>query len=102
MRLHNFCIDHNISHENHVEHGLSEIQPDRFAPAPVLDSQGRPIRALDTRGPQRPPCPGRTVSHTIQRDALAKAVADAGLVRPPLRAGLVPKPARKRGRSSVG
>mmetsp|Transcript_52723 Transcript_52723/g.115004 ORF Transcript_52723/g.115004 Transcript_52723/m.115004 type:complete len:327 (-) Transcript_52723:95-1075(-) len=101
MRLHNFCIDRNISHENVLEHGMSEIQPNRYQPAPVLDHLGRPTRALDTRGLPRPPWPRPTSqSHTLMRNSLAKAVTDAGLVRPPLREGLVPKPAQKRGRST--
>ena len=46
MRLHNFCIDHNVSDDTVVEHNIAQIQPHRWAVAPLFDKQGWPVEYL--------------------------------------------------------
>lgn len=101
MRLHNFCIDERLEMQMLLEKdGRSLIQPERWAKTPTFDGDGRPTRHLDTEDAETRPTDFRTwvrTSRTDRRDLMVQAIVSAGLVRPPLSQGLVPK---QRGRRS--
>lgn len=72
-----------------------------WEPAPIFDKEGRPIEHLKT-------CVGKSdvkptdsakVAYAKRRDALARAISEAGLKRPALRKGLIAK--KKKTRSAV-
>ena len=81
MRLHNFCIDERIAEETVSQHGLSQIQPGRWAATPRFDREGRPLDHLDIvcGPPQRHRGSG---PQYVTRDRLMSAIRDAGLERP--------------------
>ena len=83
MRLHNFCIDHNLSEDTRLENGLGCIQPGRWEVAPIFDREGRPVRMLHGRRAQRLRVPrGRKRDKAARRDILAGIVDASGLCRP--------------------
>ena len=92
MRLHNWCIDHNIQDETNISGPLSVVQPDRWAITPTFDKEGRPVEHLDilrtkeTRGRMR-----EIVGKTARRDELIEIVRDHCIQRPALRAGITRK-----------
>ena len=96
MRLHNFCIDHNVSDETRDVNGLSEIQPARWALTPMFGKDGEPVEYLDiekeTAQRRRGPMPS-----TATRDALVQAVAESGIRRPALPRHMVRKERKRRG-----
>ena len=91
MRLHNFCINERL--QAGQEAGLpdvagktSEVQPQRWKRAPKLDKDDRPVHMLDTCRWDDADAPNRAEARqhgpkTERRDALAKAIRDAGFVR---------------------
>lgn len=82
MHLHNFCISERIADETVHVHGLSMIQPERWAVTPLFDRDGAPLQHLDIeRGPR--PRPILTSNdRTVTRDRLMAAIEAAALVRP--------------------
>ena len=83
MRLHNFCIDHNLSEDTYMENGLGLVQPGRWEVAPIFDREGRPVRMLAGRSAQRLRVPqGRKQDKAARRDILVGIVEASGLSRP--------------------
>ena len=101
MRLHNYCIakriDEDATSVSIVNH-LGEVQPERWLKAPRFDKEGRPIDFLEGANnfclgsPMLALAPDANKAN-LNQDRLMKAIKDAGIVRPPLSAGLK----RKRG-----
>ena len=79
IRLHNFCIDHNISDDTEIQQGLGQVQPGRWERAPVFDREGRPVRYLAGRAKQRLRVPAdRRSDRTARRRMLADIVDASG------------------------
>ena len=102
IHMHNFCIDMRIEDETHRYdvHGITEIQPDRWAVTPLFDKEGRPVEHLEIlRGPAHRPRSSMppTDSRYATRLKLAAAIAEAGLHRPALPTGVLRKSKRSRG-----
>ena len=94
IRLHNLCIEQGQPEwVGNSTHGLTQIQPSQWALSPKFDSNGAPIDYLTTERGMR----DRNQAHSYRRDILAQAVADSGLVRPLLRAGICKKPPGRKG-----
>jgi hypothetical protein len=94
MRLHNFCIDHNVTEDTLDVNGLSPVQPGRWELTPLFGKDGEPLDYLDIEQENR----RRGRSSTAMRDALAAAVAESGIKRPALSAGRIRKVRKQRGR----
>ena len=101
MKLHNFCIDRRI-HESLLRQkgDYTEVQPRRWVRTPLFDREGRPVEFLDIlRTKPRPPAHATALAlRYAKRDALVQAVADSGLKRPALKAGVRKKQKKRRGR----
>ena len=83
FRLHNWCIDHNVSDETEITGGLGCVQPGRWEVAPQFDRDGRPFKMLAGRVAQRLRVRRRRRSDkTARRDMLAQIVEASGLARP--------------------
>jgi hypothetical protein len=83
IRLHNFCIDYNLSEDTCIENGLGCVQPGRWEVAPIFDREGRPVRMLAGRAAQRLRVPARRRSQkTARRQVLVDIVHASGLARP--------------------
>jgi len=83
IRLHNFCIDHNITDETEIQEGLGQVQPGRWERAPLFDREGRPVRYLAGRAAQRLRVPkARRSDRTARRAVLVDIVNASGLGRP--------------------
>ena len=97
MRLHNFCIDKRIETELTEKHGMTEVNPDRWAHGPKFDREGRPVEYLDI---ERTPTSSSALrqSNLSVRDELVRAIKDAGLRRPALPSGVRRKGKGKRKR----
>ena len=80
MKLHNLCIDHRINLDLREANGSTEYLPDRWAPSPKFDRDGRPVEYLnwETECEDVP-----DLSHDYMRRTLMSAIKDAGLTRPP-------------------
>ena len=94
MRLHNYCIDCKQGAQGmpSVAGRVSEIQPGRYKRTPKFDKDGVPVEHLDvSRNSDNlegmPSRAQRQKAVTSTRDRLAKAVSDAGYVRPPVSKG---------------
>ena len=94
MRLHNFCIDNNITDETKIStDGIAEVQPGRWESAPLFDREGRPVKMLAGRIAQRLRVPaGRRSDKTARRRVLVNLVNASGLCRPAVE---IKKPKRR-------
>lgn len=99
MRLHNFCIDHNVPDDELVYMfegcNIAPVQPYRWAMAPEFDKEGRPVHLLDTTADSEELI-DTFVNHSIVRDKLIERVNQVGITRPPLAPRLV---SSRRGRA---
>ena len=124
MKLHNFCINHNITEtttfrtydsasEGPMNFGFCPGDSgiaDRWQRAPLFDKDGVPVEFFDTEGHHSPaPAPdplgegsaaeqrrARQLANASRQLELRKAVKDAGLVRPKLKRGRRNKRASKK------
>jgi hypothetical protein len=81
MLLHNYCINVGSSEATLREkHGLTEIQPNRWAVTPLFDKDGRPVEYLKTmrRTAGVPSGSGKST----KRDGLIADIEERGLKRP--------------------
>lgn len=99
MRLHNFCIDHNVTDETCNVNGLSQIQPARWALTPLFGKNGEPVEYMDIEKEtaQRRRMTASTASSTPIRDMLVQAIAESGLRRPALPTHAVRKMRKRKG-----
>ena len=94
IRLHNVCIDWGVTErELEMINGLGKVQPGRWAKVPIFDRYGRPVRMLDTTGLKASDVSNVAYSadRFKRRGELVAAVREAGIVRPPLPAGVAKK-----------
>ena len=98
MRLHNFCIDHNVVADAQPLGNLAEVQPGRWVVPPVFDKDGRPVEYLS----RAPATSGEAVAldptSFCRRNQLAAAIEEAGLKRLSVSTGLRKKIRKKPGR----
>ena len=69
MRLHNFCIDHNVTDDTVVEHSIAQVQPSRWALTALFDKQGRAVDYLNIQrgdGVRRRAAVCRTAPHFLR------------------------------------
>ena len=103
IHMHNFCIDQRIHDESTDVDGITEVQPNRWAPTPLFDKHGRPVDALDiergppVRGAEQRPAKADD-PRFAKRYALAAVIEERGLHREGLPLGVERRVRKKRGR----
>ena len=99
MRLHNFCIDERVAEETVIKHGVGQVQPGRWEPAPLFDRHGRPVHHLDIEQEDavRARVRRRAAHKNVRLMQLARLVQASGIKRPALAPGLRKKVRGRRG-----
>lgn len=103
MRLHNFCIDHNVLDVTPEDaSGLSEFLPGRWQHIPQFNKHGAPVEYLDTGCPRPQQSLSKVPSSELlerrkRRNELIEAVEASGIVRPVLDASFVRRAKKPRG-----
>ena len=100
LRVHNFCIDHNVPEEHVSSREFHEVQPTRYMRSPYFDKVGRPLDYLSAKGEyfdaERKHRRKSSGKDTFTRSHLMQQLREHGYRRP--KGSLIGLPRKKKGK----